>query len=91
MTLSKNVESMILGLVRAAELKEQDEGGQLWDDESRKALEAARSLGWGANRVGSLARSPEWCANCPFAKHVHYEEGDRLVAPGCTGFSPKVD
>lgn len=36
---------MVLGLVRAAELKEQDEGGKVWDDESRRALLAARALG----------------------------------------------
>lgn len=36
---------MVLGLVRAAELKEQDEGGEVWDDESRGALLTARALG----------------------------------------------
>lgn len=35
-------------------------------------------------------KPPEWCEHCPFAKHVHYEEGGKLVAPGCTGFAPKI-
>jgi hypothetical protein len=35
---------MVLGLVRAAELKEQEEGGEIWDDEARRALLAARAL-----------------------------------------------
>lgn len=30
------------------------------------------------------------CKNCPFYKHVHYEEGGKLVAPGCTGFEENV-
>lgn len=45
---------MIRGLVRAAELREQAEGGRLWDDECRNALETARSLGWGKNQTGCL-------------------------------------
>jgi hypothetical protein len=36
---------MVLGLVRAAELKEAHEGGELWDDESRSALAVAKDLG----------------------------------------------
>lgn len=46
-------EEMIRGLVRAAELKEWDEGGAPWDDECRLALEEARRRGWGQNRVGT--------------------------------------
>jgi hypothetical protein len=45
---------MIRGLVRGVESKEQDEGGQIWDDEVRKALEKARQLGWGKNQTGIL-------------------------------------
>jgi hypothetical protein len=44
-------EEMIRGLVRAAELKEQDEGGVLWDDESRLALQEARLRGFGKNKM----------------------------------------
>lgn len=32
---------------------------------------------------------PEWCNNCPFAKHLHYDPDGTLVAPGCTGYEPK--
>jgi len=46
---------MILGLVRAAECREREEGGKLWDDECRKALAQARELGWGASKIGRLA------------------------------------
>lgn len=42
------------------------------------------------NAVDALApKEPEWCEHCVFAKHVHYEEGGKMVAPGCTGFAPK--
>lgn len=47
--------SMIKGLVRFAELREQDEpSGKIWDDESREALDVARELGWGKDRTGRL-------------------------------------
>lgn len=49
------VSEMVRGLVRAAESKEQDDGGKIWDDESRLALEEARRRGWGKNRIGALA------------------------------------
>ena len=29
---------------------------------------------------------PVFCKHCPFAEHVHYEEGGKRIAPGCTGF-----
>lgn len=32
---------------------------------------------------------PEWCAHCPFPKHLHYDPDGTLVAPGCIGFVPK--
>jgi hypothetical protein len=41
------VNDMVLGLVRCAELRERDGGGDLWDDESRLALAEARARGWG--------------------------------------------
>ncbi len=47
---------MMRGLVRCAELKEQEEGGTLWDDECRDALAAARRLNWGSNAIGKMAR-----------------------------------
>ena len=31
---------------------------------------------------------PEWCRNCPFAKHVHYAVEGKMVAPGCSGYEP---
>jgi hypothetical protein len=31
---------------------------------------------------------PEFCKNCPFAKHVHWEENGKLVSNGCGGFEP---
>lgn len=50
------VVDMIRGLVRAAELKEQADGGKIWDDACRIALEKARELGWGKDQVGTLGR-----------------------------------
>lgn len=52
--------TMIRGLVRAAEMVEQRDRANMhstvvWDDEVRRALDAARALGWGANRIGRLA------------------------------------
>lgn len=47
-------EEMVAGLVRAAELKEQGEGGSLYDDTARGALERARELGFGASKIGTL-------------------------------------
>jgi hypothetical protein len=46
---------MLLGLVRCAELCERDQGGALWDDESRVALDAARERGWGNDRIGRVS------------------------------------
>lgn len=50
------VEEMIRGLVRAAEFKEREDcdGGRLWDDECRRALDEARTRGWGRNQIGIL-------------------------------------
>lgn len=48
------VEEMVRGLVRAAESKEQADGGSIWDDECRNALAAARARGWGKNAIGHL-------------------------------------
>lgn len=48
------VEEMVCGLVRAAESKEQADGGSIWDDECRNALAAARARGWGKNAIGHL-------------------------------------
>lgn len=52
---------MVRGLVRAAEFKEQEDRGPvgasvspLWDDECRRSLEHARSLGWGKSQTGTL-------------------------------------
>jgi hypothetical protein len=49
------LEEMIAGLVRAAEFKEQQENGMIWDDECRLALEAARRRGWGRGQTGTLS------------------------------------
>lgn len=49
-----NTNDMVRGLVRCAELRERDGGGDLWDDESRAALKEARARGWGKGRTGSL-------------------------------------
>lgn len=49
-----NVNDMVRGLVRCAELRERDGGGDLWDDESRAALAAARARGWGKGYTGHL-------------------------------------
>lgn len=46
---------MMRGLVRAAEFKEQEDNGKIWDDECRNALAKARELGWGENKTGFLA------------------------------------
>ena len=45
---------MIVGLVRAAESLEQRDGGKIWDDDSRRALEEARRLGWGKHAIGEV-------------------------------------
>lgn len=50
---------MIRGLVRCAEGRERDSGGDLWDDESRAALAAARARGWGQGQTGSLLDGQE--------------------------------
>lgn len=56
-----SVIEMVRGLVRAAELYEQNQDrgdvgreGKLWDDEARAALESARARGWGRNAIGTL-------------------------------------
>lgn len=54
---------MVRGLVRAAEMIEQRDGGKVWDDEVGKALTEARTRGWGKNRTGTLderAQVEEW-------------------------------
>lgn len=48
------VVEMLRGLVRAAEIIEQHDGGRVWDDEVSRALDAARRRGWGRHQVGSL-------------------------------------
>jgi hypothetical protein len=54
-SLSTRAAQMIRGLVRHAELREEDEpGGKIWDDESRQALDLARELGWGKGGTGRL-------------------------------------
>jgi hypothetical protein len=54
-SVSTEIVGMMLGLVRAAEGKEQDSPkGELWDDRERKALAKARELGWGKGKVGRL-------------------------------------
>jgi hypothetical protein len=35
-----------------------------------------------------LPKDPEWCKNCPFAKHVHWEQDGKLISNGCQGFEP---
>ena len=53
--LTEKTAKMIKGLVRFAELREQDEpGGKVWDDKSREALELARQCGWGKDQTGRL-------------------------------------
>lgn len=54
-----NVHDMVRGLVRAAEFAEQEDGGKVWDDEVRIALDAARERGWGLHKIGSLDDPPE--------------------------------
>ena len=49
-----NANDMVRGLVRAAELREREGGGDLWDDESRAALAEARRRGWGKGHTGTL-------------------------------------
>ena len=44
---------LMLGLVRGAEMIEQRDGGSIWDDQVRNALETARQRGSGAGRGGS--------------------------------------
>ncbi len=52
-TIENDIE-WIRGIVRAAEMLEQRDGGQIWDDEARLALENARRRGWGKNQQGYL-------------------------------------
>lgn len=49
-----SVYDMVMGLVRAAEFKEKEEGGAIYDDDCRFALQAARLRGWGLGKIGSL-------------------------------------
>lgn len=63
------LEAMIRGLVRAAEFKEQDEDGMIWDDECRCALEEARRRGFGKSQTGEVGPSGRVsvtfaCAGC---------------------------
>lgn len=54
-SLSERAAKMVRGLVRFAELRERDQpGGEVWDDESREALETAREFGWGRDMTGRL-------------------------------------
>lgn len=54
--------TMIRGLVRAAEVLEQDPNrapdGEIWDDSCRVALEIAREHGWGKHQIGTLPMQP---------------------------------
>lgn len=59
MSAAMTVQEMIRGLVRAAEFKEQEEDGKIWDDACRRALEEARRLGWGRNQIGHLWTTEE--------------------------------
>lgn len=49
-----SVNDMVRGLVRAAEFKEREEGGAIYDDDCRFALQAARARGWIYGATGSL-------------------------------------
>jgi hypothetical protein len=65
---------MIRGLVRAAEMIEQRDGGTVWDNEVRKALYAARDLGWKNGKAGVLQL--ELPDAPPFPQHEPWP-GDR--------------
>ncbi len=55
------------------------------DDPSGQRARFAEAL---RSELRQRAPKPsEFCANCPFAKHMHYEEDGKLVAPGCVGFA----
>lgn len=42
-----------------------------------------------ALQLAGYRHGPEWCENCVFAKHIHYDDiNGKLVAPGCTGYEP---
>ncbi len=56
---------MIRGLVRAAEMIEQRDGGNVWDSEVSKALSAARDLGWQNGKDGVLLREEGGTPYCP--------------------------
>lgn len=77
-------EQMILGLVRYAELREQDEsGGTIWDDESRLALKEARARGWGSSKVGTLSDAEPAAERRVFVGTVQaYGQGHRIVDKG---------
>lgn len=44
----------LIGLVRAAEILEERDGGQIWDDTARKSREWFKSLGWDKGAVGVI-------------------------------------
>lgn len=52
--IAADVTAMVKGLCRAAEFREQEDGGRVQDDEIRRALETAKRLGWTRNRYGTL-------------------------------------
>jgi hypothetical protein len=54
-----NLNDMIRGLVRAAEMVEQRDGGTVWDDDVRRALAVARREGWGKDQIGVLTFDPD--------------------------------
>jgi hypothetical protein len=52
---------MIRGLVRAAELLEQRDGGEIWDSEVNAALKFAREQrNWGKNKIGEIQFVDPW-------------------------------
>lgn len=59
MSEREDFKKMVLGLVHTAELHEEGQGGNLWDDRARRALASARALGWGRERVGELPQIVE--------------------------------
>lgn len=76
------VREMVRGLVRAAEFKEQQDEGRIWDDECRRALEAARERGWGLNRIGRLVDSSVMRVEMEKLRELAERAMKLSVAPG---------
>lgn len=53
---------------------------------TRELAEARMEIARLCGLLDPPVAKPIFCKNCPFARHVHYEEDGKLVTPSCAGF-----